>query len=67
MALSNYERVGRALEVLKTELEPFVVRQMKSEYKDRWFDEVYDVFHGGRSDRFVTEDTKSWLWRTAIR
>ena len=66
MALSNYERVGRALEVLKTELEPFVVREMKAEYKGRWFDEIYDIFHGGRSEQFVTEDTKSWDAQTLL-
>lgn len=36
MAITNNERVGRALEHLKIGLRPFVEREMKAVYKDRW-------------------------------
>ena len=35
MAISNHERVGKALEILKSGLGPFVEREMTSIYKDR--------------------------------
>jgi len=36
MAQSNYERVGRALSLLKQGLQPFVERQMQATYGSRW-------------------------------
>src|SRR2546425_669452 len=35
MATTNHERVGKALELLKAGLAPFVERELKSVYKDR--------------------------------
>src|SRR6266496_1457739 len=35
MAITNHERVGKALELLKAGLAPFVERELKSVYKDR--------------------------------
>jgi hypothetical protein len=35
MAITNYDRVGKALELLKDGLGPFVEREFKSTYKDR--------------------------------
>ena len=35
MAITNHERVGKALELLKSGLGPFVEREFKSIYKDR--------------------------------
>ncbi|MFP4384574.1 MAG: DUF499 domain-containing protein [Spirochaetia bacterium] len=66
MALSNYERVGRALDVLKQELEPFVLREMKAKYKDSWYQEVEEIFDGGKSDRFLTNDSKNWDIHTLL-
>ena len=40
MAISNHERVGKALELLKIGLGPFVEREFKSTYKDRVAAEV---------------------------
>lgn len=36
MAQSNYERVGRALELLNSGLKPFVEREMLAKYGPRW-------------------------------
>src|SRR5262245_34907436 len=35
MAISNHERVGKSLELLKSGLGPFVEREFKGTYKDR--------------------------------
>ena len=40
MAITNHERVGKALELLKDGVAPFLERELKSEYQQRWFDEV---------------------------
>lgn len=37
MAISNRERIGRALDSLKEGLYPFIEREMKDIYGDRWF------------------------------
>lgn len=36
MAISNHERVGRALNLLRDGLYPFIEREMKANYGDRW-------------------------------
>jgi hypothetical protein len=40
MALSNSERIGKGLELLRDGLVPFVEREMKSKYADEWIDQV---------------------------
>ncbi|MBN2299509.1 MAG: DUF499 domain-containing protein [Deltaproteobacteria bacterium] len=40
MAISNSERIGKGLELLRDGLAPFVEREMQAEYKDRWQDVV---------------------------
>ncbi|NQU14628.1 MAG: hypothetical protein HQ561_10785 [Desulfobacteraceae bacterium] len=40
MAVTNHERIGKALELLKTGLGPFVEREMKSTYGDEARDQV---------------------------
>jgi len=36
MATSNHERVGRALELLREGLRPFVEREFKTHYGENW-------------------------------
>jgi Swt1-like HEPN len=36
MSISNHERVGRALILLKEGLYPYIEREMKAVYKDKW-------------------------------
>lgn len=43
MAISNHERVGKALELLKEGLRPFVERELKTYHGDRWASEVKEV------------------------
>ena len=47
MALTNYERVGKGLELLRAGLAPFVERELKNLYRDRALNEAL---------RFVSDD-----------
>ena len=40
MAMTNHERVGKALDLLRDGLRPFLERELKSQYQQRWFEEV---------------------------
>lgn len=40
MAITNHERVGKALDLLNAGLRPFVEREMQSVHGDKWLDEV---------------------------
>jgi len=40
MAITNHERVGKALNLLKDGLRPFAERELKSQYQQGWFDEL---------------------------
>ena len=48
MALSNHERVGKALELLKAGLLPFIEREFKAKYGDGWAFEVKDLLSDTR-------------------
>nr|MBA3352356.1 hypothetical protein [Blastocatellia bacterium] len=41
MAITNTERVGKAMELLREGLRPFVQRELKAEYGEQtWFEET---------------------------
>ena len=40
MAISNAERVGKALELLNQGLFPFMKRELKAFYGDTWFEQA---------------------------
>ncbi len=40
MAITNHERVGKALDLLKDGLLPFIERELKSQYQQGWFEEA---------------------------
>jgi predicted AAA+ superfamily ATPase len=40
MAITNHERVGKAMELLKDGLQPYVERELKAKHAQRWFDEL---------------------------
>jgi predicted AAA+ superfamily ATPase len=48
MAITNHERVGKALELLKNGLRPFVERELKTYHGDRWESEVKEVLSDTR-------------------
>jgi hypothetical protein len=43
MAISNHERIGKALGLLKDGLRPFVERELKAQHGDGWAFEVKDI------------------------
>lgn len=47
MALTNYERVGKALELLKKGLQPYVERELKLLYGDEWLNVMQRVMPDG--------------------
>ena len=48
MAITNHERVGKALELLKGGLGPFVEREFKAKYGDGWAFEVKEILSDTR-------------------
>lgn len=46
MALSNHERVGKALDLLRAGLRPFVEREMKAMYSGAWKNKVDEILAG---------------------
>ncbi|WP_300321980.1 Swt1 family HEPN domain-containing protein [Accumulibacter sp.] len=48
MAITNHERVGKALELLKTGLLPFIEREFKAKYGNDWAFEVRDILSDTR-------------------
>ncbi len=37
MAISNIERIGKGLQILRAGLAPYILRELKSVYKERWW------------------------------
>ncbi len=48
MAVSNHERVGKALGLLKNGLRPFVEREMQAFYRTNWVEMVKETFRDSR-------------------
>src|SRR4030067_1557650 len=48
MAITNHERVGKALELLKAGLTPFVEREFKAKFGDSWAFEMRDALSDTR-------------------
>jgi len=64
VALSNHERVGKALELLKDGLRPFVERELKTLHGDDWLSKLRDTVADtrlGASDDDSMEDVAGLL------
>ncbi|MHB1543734.1 MAG: Swt1 family HEPN domain-containing protein [Gammaproteobacteria bacterium] len=48
MALSNFDRVGKALDLLRGGVAPFVEREFKAKYGDHWASSIQDVLSDTR-------------------
>ena len=48
MAISNHERVGKALDLLKVGLRPFIERELKTQYGEKWTVEVKNILSDTR-------------------
>src|SRR6266705_5509675 len=60
MAVTNHERVGKAMEYLKQGLQPFVEREMKAQHAQRWFEEARDSVSDSQANLFGTERQPKW-------
>ena len=60
MAITNPERVGKALELLRAGLLPFVEREMKAQHQQLWFDEVRRSVSDTQMSFFESEDKAQW-------
>jgi hypothetical protein len=65
MAITNSERVGKALDVLKDGLRPYVERELKATYKDRWLETAKPSFpdwqQPGKDGKGLNWDTQALL------
>ena len=65
MAITNSERVGKALDLLKDGLRPYVERELKATYKDRWVDTARPSFPDwqkvGKDGQGLNWDTQALL------
>lgn len=57
MALSNHERVGKALDLVKDGLVPFVERELKAQHAQQWFEQVRAAV-GPTQERLFRDETK---------
>jgi hypothetical protein len=65
MAITNSERVGKALDLLKEGLRPYIERELKATYKDRWVDTARPSFpdwqQPGKDGKGLNWDTQALL------
>jgi predicted AAA+ superfamily ATPase len=60
MAITNHERVGKALDQLKEGLQPFVERELKAKHAQLWFDQAKASLSESQSGLFGTEAQPRW-------
>jgi predicted AAA+ superfamily ATPase len=60
MAITNHERVGKALDLLKDGLQPFVERELKSQHAQLWFEQAKSSVGETTANMFGTEAEPRW-------
>src|SRR5713226_5182206 len=60
MAVTNHERVGKALELLKEGLRPFVERELKAQHAQLWFEQAKAAISDSQAGLFGTEAAPRW-------
>ncbi len=60
MAITNHERVGKALDLLKEGLQPFVEREMKSQHQQLWLDQVRQSVAETQAHLFPDKGQVQW-------
>jgi len=60
MAISNYERVSKALDLLKQGLQPFVERELKAQHAQLWFEQAKAAVSESQASLFGTEEEPRW-------
>src|SRR5450755_4656684 len=66
MAITNHERVGKAMELLKEGLRPFVERELKAQYAQQWFEQAKTSVSESQSNLFGTEENPRWDVATTL-
>ncbi len=67
MASTNHERVGKALELLKSGLQPYVEREMKQHHSQSWFDQFKASFTPQQQSFVGTEEAPNWDAATVLK
>ena len=60
MATTNHERVGKALDLLRDGLKPFVEREMRTQHSQLWFDVAKKSVSEIQANLFGTEEKPNW-------
>src|SRR5581483_3275067 len=60
MAITNHERVGKALDLLKDGLVPFVEREMKSQHAQLWLDQARHSVADTQTHLFTGKGEPQW-------
>ncbi len=60
MAITNHERVGKALDLLKDGLRPFVERELKAQHAQQWFEQVRSAVGPAQERLFLNESEPPW-------
>ncbi len=60
MAITNHERIGKALEILNRGLRPFVERELKNTYQANWFEETKQCLEGTQLKLGKNADEPEW-------
>jgi predicted AAA+ superfamily ATPase len=60
MAITNHERIGKALDLLKEGLQPFVERELKAQYQQGWFEELKQALPPQQLSFFPDEAEARW-------
>ncbi|MCI0537561.1 MAG: DUF499 domain-containing protein [Verrucomicrobiales bacterium] len=60
MAITNHERIGKCLEQLSLGLQPFVERELKSNYQDEWFAETKRTLSATQVEFLGTPQKPEW-------
>ena len=60
MAITNHERVGKALDLLKDGLQPFVEREMKAQHAQLWLEQVQSAVADTQTHLFTGKAGPQW-------
>ena len=60
MAITNHERIGKALDLLKDGLVPFVERELKAQHAQQWLEQVRAAVGPSQEKLFRSESETPW-------
>ena len=66
MAVTNHDRLTKALELLNAGLVPFIERELKSTHQATWFEETKRTLSPQQADMFGSADKPQWDSASAL-